>query len=283
MKPYTTASNPIFTAIILAGDRAKDDPVAQLSGTGCKAMVPLGGKPMLLRVLHALGKSRTIGTRVLCGPPRQIITQNSELKAGLDAGDWRWVENQSTPSLSANYALESLPDRLPVLLTTADHALLSSEIVDYFCLNAIRSGFDLAVALAPYQQVIAEHPGVRRTGYRFRDDTYCGCNLFAFITPHARKAAVFWRRVEQQRKRPWRVIGVLGWIAVLRFLLGRLSLNEALKILSKRLGINIGPIIVPFPEAAVDVDTVADWEYVQQVIANDEQIKGRPSDDLPKP
>ena len=283
MKSHTMASDPIFTAIILAGDRAKDDPVAQLYGTGCKAMVPLGGKPMILRVLHALGASRTIGTRVLCGPPRQVVTQNSELKAGLDAGDWRWVENQSTPSLSANHALESLSDKLPVLLTTADHALLSNEIVDYFCLNAIRSGFDLAVALTPYQQVIAEHPGVRRTGYRFMDDTYCGCNLFAFITPRSRKAAVFWRRVEQQRKYPWRVIGVLGWAAMLRFLLGRLSMTEALQILSKRLGINIGPIILPFPEAAVDVDTVADWEYVQRILADDELIENRPSDSLPKP
>ncbi len=257
---------PVYTAIVLAGIRAYSDPVARASGVCCKAMSHVGGKPMVLRVLHELEKSKHIGSRVLCGPPKQVCEQSPELKAGIDTGDWKWMENQSTPSRSAYFALQSLPEPASVLLTTADHVLLRSEIVDHFCSTAGRTGFDLAIALVPYKQVIAANPSMKRTRYRFRDGTYCGCNLFAFLTPQARKVADFWQRVEAERKRPWRVIKVLGWVSVLRFLLGNLSLDEALETLSKQLGIKIGPIILPFPEAAIDVDTVSDWRYAQKVV-----------------
>ena len=44
-----------------------------------------------------------------------------------------------------------------------------------------------------------------------------------------------------------------------------MTLNEGLDRLSKILGIKIGAIILPFPEAAIDVDTPADWSLVQRI------------------
>jgi GTP:adenosylcobinamide-phosphate guanylyltransferase len=266
MDPEIASSQRTFTALVLAGDRRPDDAVARAAGVCCKALTPVAGRPMVLRVLDALGDSDHVSARLLCGPPRYGMQQCPELQAGLDRGDWSWVENQATPSSSAHFALQTLPPSAPVLLTTADHALLRSEIVDYFCAKVTHSGYDLAVALALYDQVMAANPGVKRTGLRFRDHTYCGCNLFAITSPEARKIADFWRRVEQDRKRPWRVMKALGWSSVLRYLLRRLTLDEALERLSKQLGINIGYIILPFPQAAVDVDTESDWRYVQQLL-----------------
>jgi CTP:molybdopterin cytidylyltransferase MocA len=78
-------------------------------------------------------------------------------------------------------------------------------------------------------------------------------------------AADFWRRVEQQRKKPLRVIGALGWITVLRYILGRLSLDQSLRQLSGRLGVNAGTVLLPYAQAAIDVDTVADWQFVQKI------------------
>jgi len=270
MEPAAASPERTFTALVLAGDRGPDDAVARAAGVCCKALAPVGGKPMVLRVLSALGASEHIGARLLCGPPREAMERCPELQAGTDRGDWDWLENQATPSTSAHVALQTLPPTAPVLLTTADHALLRNEIVDHFCAQASRAGNDLTVGLALYGEVMAANPGMKRTGLRFRDNTYCGCNLFAIIDPRARKIADFWRRVEQDRKRPWRIIRLLGWRSVLRFLLGRLTLDEALRRLSKRLGISIGYVLLPFPEAAVDVDTEADWLYVKRLVDGDE-------------
>lgn len=267
--PNRPIPRPLFTAVVLAGDRAPDDPVVEHSGACCKALVPVGGIPMVLRVLQALADSEYVGRLLLCGPSQSALAQSPELQAGIDSGAWQWMENRVSPSRSAAAALASLPESVPVLLTTADHALLRSDIVDYFCGAAVQSGFDLAIALARYAEVMAANPGVERTGLRFGDDTYAGCNLFAFLTPSARRATDFWCRFEQERKRPWRLMRALGWLPVLRYLLGRLTLAQALDTLSIRLGTNVGPILLPFPEAAIDVDKVSDWRYVQRLLAHD--------------
>lgn len=258
----------VFSAVVLAGDRRSSDPVAEAAGVGSKALTPVGGRPMVLRVLDALEAAQEIGPVVLCGPHQAAIDQEEELRARIDSARIRWVESKATPSSSAFQVLKSLPDDIPVLVTTADHALLSGRMSDYFCSEARSSGCDLVVGLASYQSVIAAYPQTRRTTINLRDDAYCSCNLFAFLTPPARDVAHFWRRVERQRKKTLRVISAFGWLAVLSYLLRRPSLEQGLELISQRLGIRAGAVVMPFPEAAVDVDTVSDWELVESIVAH---------------
>lgn len=254
-----------FTAIVLAGERPGVSPVAEAAGVCCKALAEVAGRPMVLRVLDALGQSKSIGRKILCGLPREAVADVAELNEALTKGLVDWREGRDSPSSSASSVLQTLDSEVQVLLTTADHALLESRMVDYFCQQALGTGADVVVALATYPQVEAAFPGVRRTVTRLRDNGYCGCNLFAFLTPRSRAMADTWRQVEKQRKRPWRVIGILGWSSVLRYLFGLLSLEQALDRLSQRLGLRIAAVIMPFPKAAVDVDTPEDWELVKRL------------------
>ena len=252
-----------FLSIVLAADRHADDPVARAASTCCKALAPVGGTPMAQRVLEALGDSRQVGGRMLCGPPEALMTEQSQFRHWLNVNGIEWTAPQTTPSASALVSMESLAPEMPILLTTADHALLSATIIDHFCREARASGFDALVGLASHELVTRAYPETSRTVVKLRGGAYCGCNLFAFLSPAGRKVANYWRRVENQRKRPLRVVGAVGWIAVLRFLLGRLSLDEALERLSRRVGARVGAVLLPFPEAAVDVDTAADWKVAQ--------------------
>jgi len=255
-----------FTGLVLAGDRGPIDPVAEATGAACKALSPVGGRPMVLRVLEALEASGCVGELVLSGPTREALPASEEIRAGIDSARWCWREPRSSPSESAGEALASISPASPVLLTTADHALLSAEIVDHFCAWARDASADLVVGMVRYDDVMCAFPGMRRTGIRFRDDTYCGCNLFAFLSPAARGAAEFWRRIEQDRKKPWRMISVLGWCPLLRYVSGRLSLDDALGLLSRRMGFSIAKVMLPYPQAAVDVDKPSDWEFVERIV-----------------
>jgi hypothetical protein len=139
----------------------------------------------------------------------------------------------------------------------------------------------VAVGLASHKQVASAFPETKRTAIKFRDDAYCGCNLFGFLNSQAYIAAHFWRQVEQQRKKPLRMMRILGGRAVIRYLLGRMPLTEALDHIllgrmplkealdhiSSIMGIRAGAVILPFPEAAVDVDTVNDWIFVKNLVA----------------
>ena len=260
-----------FTAIILAGKRPGKDPVAEAAGVACKSFAPIDGRPMVHRVLDALAGARQVGTRILCGPSQSLIMQEPKLKARIEMGEVKWIDSHPTPSLSTYHALQTFPEDKPVLVTTADHALLTPQIVDYFCCETRRLPGDVAVGLTAYDGVMTTFPETRRTAIKFKDGAYCGCNLFGFLTPRSDRAAQFWRQIEQERKKPLRMMRILGWWTILRYLLGRITLDNGLEELSKKMQINVRAVMLPFPQAAIDVDTVDDWQLVQS-LANKQTI-----------
>lgn len=252
-----------MTAIVLAGDRTKSDSLINHTKAGSKAMIDLDGTPMVRRVLNALHKSRVVQRICMCGPEASEVATDAALKEWIDTGEISWSEPEATPSTSAYAAMQGLDPEETVLLTTADHPLLTPEIVDAFGRQSLADDVDVAVGLAPYALVAEAYPGIRKTVLHFSDGDFCGCNLFAFITPEGRRAARFWRKIEQQRKKPLVVIGLLGWWAVIRYRLGLLSLEEALAKLSKRLGLRMRAVILPYANASIDVDSIADLMLVK--------------------
>lgn len=205
-----------MTAIVLAGDRTKTDSLINESPAGCKALIDLDGVPMVRRVLDALLDSRVVSDITLAGPQADELATDAGLTELVDSGRIGWRAPEASPSTSAYNAMQAVePDR-PVLLTTADHPLLTPEIVDAFGRQSLADDVDVAVGLAPHALVAEAYPGIRKTVLRFADGDFCGCNLFAFLTPEGRRAANFWRKIEQERKKPMLVIGLLGWLAVIR-------------------------------------------------------------------
>jgi hypothetical protein len=156
---------------------------------------------------------------------------------------------------------------MPVLVTTCDHALLSPAIVERFLAGARAAGGDVAYGLAPHELVDALLPGMRRTVLRFRDGAFCGCNLFAFRTPGARAASAFWQRLEAHRKRPATLARMLGPLTLLRYLTRRLSIAQGFDRLSALSGAEIRPVVLPFGEAAVDVDKPEDLPVAETLLA----------------
>lgn len=253
-----------FAALVLAGDRTPDDPLLVASGHGCKALLEIAGVPMVLRVLEALGAAAQIGAIHLSGPGPRSLAGSSLLGEYIGAHGVLWQAPQASPSASAYATLTAIDPAIPVLLTTADHPLLQAQYIDYFCKAAAASGADVAVGLASYARVREIFPTMKKTVLNFRDDDYCGCNLFAFLSPAGRAMADRWREVESERKTPLRVVRLLGWGAVLRYRMGLLSLDGAMERLSKRMGLRLTAIKLPFGDAAVDVDSPADHALVEQ-------------------
>jgi GTP:adenosylcobinamide-phosphate guanylyltransferase len=223
---------------------------------------------MVLRVLDALDGSTAVGSVVVCGSFSRLRGHSTELDGLIASGKVRWVENRDTPSLSAQAALGVLPDGQAVLVTTADHALLTPTMVDHFCSRALETGCDVVAGLARAEMVAQAFPEGRRTVTRLAGGGYCGCNLFAFLTPRGRNAAVFWRRVEEQRKHPLRIVKTLGFLAVLRYLCGWLTLEQGLARLSLLMDARAGAVWMPDPEAAVDVDKLEDLALAEKILGS---------------
>jgi GTP:adenosylcobinamide-phosphate guanylyltransferase len=264
--PLDDPAPPHFTAIVLAGQRAGGDPVAAAQGARRKALLPVAGRPMLAHVLGALAASRWIRTMVVAIDDPAVIGPLSEADALCSAGRLVFVESAPTPSLSVLAVLEEVPGALPALITTADHPLLTPEILDWFCAAAARSDADLIAALTPKAALLKAYPDAHRTFLNFAGEHYTGSNLFAIRTPAGLSAVRFWRQVEVMRKRPWRLILAFGAAPLVRYLLGRLSLLTAMRIASRRIGARVDVVICPFPEAGIDVDKTVDLELVERIL-----------------
>lgn len=264
-----------FTALVLAGDRSRSDPVAAATGAPCKALSPVAGRPVILRVLDVLEASDGIDEIVICGPSADDLAACPELRQRIDAGRIAWIANLDSPGRSAEHCLARLDDNAPVLLTTADHALLTEDIVRDFLAASLAAGADATLGLVEYEAIAAACPGIRRTVTRLRDGHYCGCNLYALLNTRGRGLVTYWKRAEQSRKRPWQWIAqLLGPVTVLSYLAGMLTRDQALRALSKRTGIRVRAVPISSPYACIDVDTVADLQLVESILGRMPQSYG---------
>ena len=124
------------------------------------------------------------------------------------------------------------------------------------------------MALAPHDLVREAYPRTRRTVLKFSDGRFCGCNLFAFLTPRGRemvKHLATGRERPQEahpRHRPRR----LGRDGALRARHAE-PRGSAFAGISRQTGIAASVVTMPFAEAAIDVDSVADLELVRAIVA----------------
>lgn len=251
-------------ALVLAASRGPEDPVARHTGTSHKALAHIGGEAMLTRVLRTLQASGGIERIAVCIEADAAISGAEPALDRLLAADAvTRIDAAGSPSRSVLKALDALAT--PLLITTADHPLLTPEMVDHFC-AAVPADADAAVGVVRASLLQGRYPGAIRTYYRFAGEGYSGCNLFLLQTPAAVQVVRFWQRLEQHRKRPWRLVAEVGPLALLRFLLRRLSLDDALGHLSRRTGATIRAVELPFAEAAIDVDKSADLVLAEQIL-----------------
>jgi 2-C-methyl-D-erythritol 4-phosphate cytidylyltransferase len=261
------AAGPPFTALVLAGSRGPDDPVARAGGVAHKCLVAVAGVPMAVRVVETLAACPSVGRIALALEDRALLDDLPALRPLIAAGRCTPLATGATPSLSVQRALDELPEPLPLLVTTGDHPLLTREMVEHFCAAARKAGADLVAGLTPAAAIRKAYPDAQRTYLRFRDERYSGANLYALLGPDARRAVAFWRRVEQERKRPWRLVRAFGWRPLLAYLLGLLTLDDAMARASKIVGARIAAVVVPCAEAAIDVDKPADLALAETILA----------------
>jgi len=258
-----------FTAVVLAGERPTPatDPLANAAGVVSKVLVPIAGVPVIERVLDSIERCDVVNRRMLVGPTAPTLAAAPKVGARIESGTWTWIAPTEGPAASASAAFDAIGTDGLIVLTTADHAFLTPEILEHFCRESLATGADFTVGLARRAEVAAAFPRTRRTGWHFSDDTYCGCNLFAVLKPAGHSVTGFWRHVEKERKRPWRILRMLGVGLFARYVIGRLSLRDALAAVGRRTQCRIAPVVLPQPEAAVDVDSIDDWRLVNQTWA----------------
>jgi GTP:adenosylcobinamide-phosphate guanylyltransferase len=253
------------SALVLAGRRGPRDALADALGASHRALLPVCGVPMLVRVLRALRESGGLERLHLSIDAPAVLREHGELARWIDDGTLRVHEAQASPSRSVLAVLSEEPDE-PFLVTTADHALLTPEMVRHFVGAVCKSDADLSIGFVAASLLRSAYPHTTRTYLRLRGEAWSGANLFGFRTAASREAARFWVRAERFRKQPWRLVAAIGPGLLLGYGLGRLDLDGALARASRRIGARIRAVPMPIPEAAIDVDRESDLLLATQIL-----------------
>jgi GTP:adenosylcobinamide-phosphate guanylyltransferase len=250
-----------WSAIVLAGQRPGVDALASSFGETWKALVPICGMPMLTRVLKTLHAVPNIGQIVVMGQEPAVLQS-----ATTDGGGATILTSNANISTSIMNVAGKDDAPWPVLVTTADHPLLTPAIIEEF-LTKSQNG-DMAIGMVERGVMMTCYPENKRTWLRFQDGDWSGANLFMLNGPEAFKALELWAEAEQDRKKAWKLFLHFGpWLA-LRALTRTISLRQALVIGGRRIGVKAELVALTAAEAAIDVDKVSDHELAEAILKN---------------
>jgi GTP:adenosylcobinamide-phosphate guanylyltransferase len=249
-----------WTAVVLAGSRPGRDSFAEQFGTDLKALIPIAGEPMVRRPVAALLESEAISKIIVLSQSPQRIAATLPSDQRIEVRESLGTIAETIEQLILSHSVD-----FPVLVTTADHALLDQQMILEFIGAA--AGSDLSIGVVERQSLMARLPQTKRTWLHFRGGAYSGANLFAFGSIKALAAIEQWRSVEQERKKGWRVLFALGPALLLGAVLRIRTLDRSVEVIGRKLKMTARAVVLSNPLAGVDVDKPVDHALVEAILS----------------
>jgi len=242
-------------ALVLAGS-LNDGPLRDCSPARFEALIPIGGKAMVLYVLDALKASRHVDRIVLVGPSVELTP--------VAAGPGIIIADSAGGIMdNIEAGLSQMPAARRVLLATSDIPLLTGQAVDDFIAQCGGMEADMYYPVIRRDVVEKRFPNTRRTYVTFKEGTFTGGNLFLFNPAVFKRCAENGQKIIAQRKNPLGLCRLLGAGFVIKYLFHLLTILDAEEKVSQLLGIAGKVNISRYPEVGVDVDKPGDLELVK--------------------
>jgi len=248
-------------AVILAGGIPREgEPLYPLTRGVSKALLPVAGKPMVQWVLDSLATAKTVGRAVVVG-----------LEGGLSfPREIHYLANQGGMMdnilAGAHKIMELDPQSRYMLLISSDIPAITGPHIDWVLGQALATNDDFYYCVIERQAMEGSFPGCRRTFFHFRDKEVCGGDMVVINTGVFSMDAGIWQRLSAARKSRWKTAATIGFDVLLLFLLRLLTIDEAVRRASRRLGVRGRAIHCPYPEVGMDVDKPFQLELVDGFI-----------------
>lgn len=241
--------------IILAGG----NPDQLDEHVSCKGLVPICAKPMVEYVVDTL---RT------CPPIRRIVavmpdTGRGKWQAKVDdivVNDGNIVDNFAA-------AVQRLSGDRRVLVLSADIPLITCDSVLEYLKKCEPFDADLYYPIIRREAIEAEFPGVKRTYMGIREGTFTGGNVMLLNPQTILKNRALMESVFDARKSPLRLVRILGFGFIVKFLLRRLTIIELERKVSQIVGGTGKAVIVEHAEIGFDVDKQTDMQIATARLA----------------
>lgn len=255
------------TALILAASRrGPADSVAQIQNLSHKCLVVIDGMVMLERVVREIKASEHIGRIFVSIESREILESVPALKDMLQAGEIDYLPSADNLYLSVKNAAESINNPWPLVISTGDNALHTSDMIDHFCTEIFSDPIDTAVAMTPSSVILEAYPDGKRAFHELKGSGWSSCNLYSMLNEKALASAKVFEGGGQFGKRPRRIMKAFGlWFMILyKFKLA--TIDQLADLLSRRWNMSLKVVRMPFADAPIDVDNPGDFERTEQIL-----------------
>lgn len=247
-------------AIVTAGGTLKaGDPLLQRTGVEKKALVPIGGKPMVSWVLEALHASGVVDNIVIVGLKPQDLPDSPE--------NFYFIDSQGNliDNLFAGLAkLETLnPQIKKFLVFSSDIPLVTPQIVRGFVEECDDQSADLYYAVVAEPTMEARFPHSNRTYVPFKGGRYCGGDAFLIDVDAANGNIDLARDLISVRKNTLAQVRLAGLGFIIRFLLRRMTVFEAARRVAGKIRLKPQVVDTKYAELAMDVDKLSQYEMIK--------------------
>ncbi len=250
--------------IVLAGGKADADGLARAFGMSHRCLVPLAGRPLIAHVLQVAAVHPAVESLAV-SVEREAFDGLFDVLSQLPGrGIVKLVEARANLVDSVLAAAQGWDGAL--LVTTADHALLSAASIDA-----------MIDALASRDSVRTANPDDALAFHEFADDAYASCNLYAVARPEALSATAVFRDGGRFAGNAWRVMRAFGIVNLILLRLRAVTLADAMARVSKRLGLRIAAVVLDDGSQALDVDDTHAHALAQKLIEARAGSPGTPS------
>lgn len=252
----------LHVIVLAAQRRGTVNPLAQRFGVSHKCLIPLHGRPLITYVLETLRRHPRVASIAISVEPEAFAAIGEALKRlpqGVRIECVPAADNLADSVIAAARGREG-----PLVVTTADHALLDARSID--AVAQALTHHAAAIAMAPREAVLAAHPEGQRRFYEFRDGGYSNCNLYGLRGSDALRAAEVFRGGGHFAKSAARIMSAFGILnlVLLRFRL--ISFREGTARIARRIGLSIAPVTLDDGSQAIDVDNDRTYRVVEQLL-----------------
>ncbi len=249
----------MFDAVILAGG-GEPEPLTEQEKVSNKAFIMLYGRPLLSYILEALEETPSIERIVAVGPVGELEKLHEE-GYGFEAVA---EEGGMLDNLAAGFGLVN-HNRL-CLVVTGDIPLLTAEITEYFISLCSPHDRDFYFPILSREDCVEKFPAAERTYVHLNEGPVTGGNI-ALLNPR-------WflenrARLEMfisYRKKPLKLLRILPFTLIFKYLRRRLSLSDLEAFISRLLKLKVRAVPCDCVEIGLDVDKPSDLEVVKKTI-----------------
>ncbi|WP_313441134.1 NTP transferase domain-containing protein [Novosphingobium sp.] len=240
------------------------DALAERFGEKHRCLIPLAGRPLIAHVLQTAAQHPRVASLAVC-VEREAFDPIWDVLTRLPGrGSVALVEARGDIAESVRAAAEDWDG--PLLVTTADHALLSAESVD--AMAEMLEGCDIAFALARRAAVEAAHPKALRNYIALRDGDFATCDLYGMASARFVDAVDVFRGAGIGGRESSRILRAIGLAGLVMIKLGLESLSGAVVRASRRLGLRVRAVIMADGTQAIDVDNDRTYAIVRDLLGD---------------